>query len=120
MQQQQSAIETPANTDLNKERKVVNRKKKEKDRVKHYYAADNGFLVADNQLPADYENKIITGDSLLVLKKLPDNCIDLILTSPPYNFGLEYKNGSDARKGTDHFFQSSILAALGLNRRLPS
>ena len=84
------------NTGLNKERKVINRKKKEKDRVKHYYSADSGFLSVNKKLPSDYENKIITGDSLEVLKGLPNNCIDLIFTSPPYNFGLDYQNGNDA------------------------
>ena len=29
-------------------------------------------------------NKIISGDCLEVLRNLPDNCIDLIVTSPPY------------------------------------
>ena len=29
-------------------------------------------------------NKIICGDALLILKKLPDNSIDCIVTSPPY------------------------------------
>lgn len=29
-------------------------------------------------------NKIITGDCLNILKNFPDNCIDLIITSPPY------------------------------------
>ena len=29
-------------------------------------------------------NKILCGDSLELLKELPDECIDLILTSPPY------------------------------------
>ena len=32
----------------------------------------------------DYLDKIICGDCLDVLKQLPDNCIDLIFTSPPY------------------------------------
>ena len=40
-------------------------------------------------------NKIIVGDSEFVLKQLPDNCIDLIFTSPPYNFGLDYENHRD-------------------------
>src|SRR3990167_6626897 len=30
------------------------------------------------------KNKIITGDSLQVLKQLPDNSIDCVMTSPPY------------------------------------
>lgn len=33
------------------------------------------------------KNKIIFGDCLETMKKLPDNCIDLILTDPPYEIG---------------------------------
>ena len=32
------------------------------------------------------ENKIICGDCLEVMKDWPDNCVDLVLTDPPYNF----------------------------------
>jgi site-specific DNA-methyltransferase (adenine-specific) len=32
----------------------------------------------------EYLNKIISGDCLEVLKKLPENSVDLIVTSPPY------------------------------------
>lgn len=32
----------------------------------------------------DFQNKIILGDCLEVLSSLPDNCVDLIFTSPPY------------------------------------
>ena len=31
------------------------------------------------------ENKIIQGDCIAELKKLPDNSVDLVLTDPPYN-----------------------------------
>ena len=79
----------------NAERKVSNRKAKEQDRGKHYYANDNSFSKTNNTLPAEYENKIICADSLALLKKLPDNCIDIIFTSPPYNFGLEYDTHND-------------------------
>ena len=79
----------------NAERKVTNRKAKEQDRGKHYYANDNNFSKINNQLPFEYENKIICADSLELLKKLPDNCIDIIFTSPPYNFGLEYDTHND-------------------------
>jgi DNA modification methylase len=85
------------NEELSKERKVVNRKHKEVERVKHYYSIHDGFSKENTFLPKDYRNKIITGDSLQVLKKLPNNCIDLIFTSPPYNFGLDYAEGYDAR-----------------------
>lgn len=32
-----------------------------------------------------YINKIIHGDCLDIMRKLPDKCIDLVLTDPPYN-----------------------------------
>jgi DNA modification methylase len=35
------------------------------------------------------ENKIINADCLDILKQLPDKCIDLVVTDPPY--GIEYK-----------------------------
>lgn len=67
----------------NAERKVSNRKAKEQNRGKHYYANDNDFPKENNPLPAEFENKIVCADSLEYLKKLPDNCIDIIFTSPP-------------------------------------
>jgi len=36
-----------------------------------------------------YLNKIIKGDSLEVLKELPDNSVDLIFADPPYNLQLK-------------------------------
>ena len=79
----------------NNERKVTQRKFKEQNRGKHYYADDNNFSKINNEIPVEYENKIICADSLDLLKKLPDNCIDRIFTSPPYNFGLEYDTHND-------------------------
>lgn len=35
--------------------------------------------------PDDFINKIICGDCLEIMKKIPNECIDLIITSPPYN-----------------------------------
>lgn len=34
-----------------------------------------------------FENKIINADCLDILKQLPDKCIDLVLTDPPYGIG---------------------------------
>ena len=36
----------------------------------------------------NYVNQIIHADSLNILKQLPDKCIDLILTDPPYELNL--------------------------------
>lgn len=45
--------------------------------------------------PDDFINKVICGDSLEILKKIPDHSIDLCITSPPY-WGLrDYGLGPD-------------------------
>ena len=75
----------------NDERKTVGRRAKEKRRGKHYYANDHEFDRANNSLPDHFADRIVCGDSEDVLKQLPDNCIDLVFTSPPYNFGLDYQ-----------------------------
>lgn len=50
--------------------------------------------------PGDFLNKIICGDVLEVLKKIPDNSIDLAVTSPPYNLKNSTGNGmKDGRGG---------------------
>lgn len=89
--------------DYNKERKVKNRKAKEINRNQYYYANNNSFSTINNIIPSDFENKIICGDGVDVLKKLPDNCIDLVFTSPPYNFGLEYESNEDAHHWERYF-----------------
>jgi len=38
--------------------------------------------------PDDFVNKVIHGDCLEVMKEMPDECIDCIITDPPY--GIEY------------------------------
>jgi len=43
--------------------------------------------------PQDYINKIIQGDCLDVMKRLPDKCVDLIITDPPYGGILNKKHG---------------------------
>lgn len=49
---------------------------------------------------SQYLNKIICGDCLTVMKQLPDNCVDLIVTSPPYNLKNSTGNGmKDGRGG---------------------
>lgn len=46
--------------------------------------------LKENPVPNEFLNKIILGDAKEVLKKLPDKCIHLVVTSPPYNVGKEY------------------------------
>ncbi len=41
----------------------------------------------------DFKNKFICGDSLQMMKQIPDESIDLIVTSPPYNIKNSSGNG---------------------------
>ena len=38
---------------------------------------------------SDFKNKLINGDSLKELKKIPDESFDLIFADPPYNLQLK-------------------------------
>lgn len=40
-------------------------------------------------------NKIYHGDILEVISEFPDDFVDLIITSPPYNLGIEYNEWND-------------------------
>lgn len=89
---------------LRRERKVVDRVRKEEIR--------NGTkkltVVKSRTSEADVSgivNKIICGDSETILKAFPDNFVDIIVTSPPYNFGLKYENdkNKDALYWQDYF-----------------
>lgn len=74
------------------ERKVTARKRKAQDRGSCFYTADHAFSQINNPLPEKYTDSIICGDSETILSALPDNCVDIIITSPPYNFGLGYES----------------------------
>ena len=45
-------------------------------------------------------NKIITGDALKVMRRIPDESVGLVVTSPPYNLKNSTGNGmKDGRGG---------------------
>ena len=89
--------------DYNKERKVKDRKKKEAKRNPYYYAQGNAFTKEERKFPDEYVNKIIIGDSKNILNNIPDNSVDLVFTSPPYNFGLDYAQNQDDHYWEDYF-----------------
>ena len=47
-------------------------------------------------------NKIINTDCIEGLKQLEENSIDLCVTSPPYNVGIEYDNWNDCLRLDDY------------------
>lgn len=48
-----------------------------------------------------YLNKITLADCMDVLRELPDKCVDLVLTDPPY--GIAYNNKKLRRKSSSEF-----------------
>jgi len=50
-----------------------------------------------------FKNKIICGDCIEVMKKMPSDSIDLVVTSPPYNVGIEYDGYSDRMSWSDYY-----------------
>ncbi len=62
------------------------------------------MTVEQNQLPL---NQIFLGDSMELLNSLPDECVDLIVSSPPYNLGKEY----EAKQALDIYNSFSMKVA---------
>ena len=44
--------------------------------------------------PEDYHNKIICGDNKEIMKEMPDGCLDLVVTSPPFNLNIRKTFGN--------------------------
>ena len=93
----------------NRERKVRDRAAKELRRGRHYYANDAEFSSEINPIPAEFVDRIIQGDSAQVLTQLPDNCVDLVFTSPPYNFGLDYEQSPDDYAWESYFNELFVI-----------
>jgi len=53
----------------------------------------------------NYLNRIICGDAFKALRSMPDKCIDVVITSPPYNFGHAYAQDErdDTREWNEYF-----------------
>ena len=48
-------------------------------------------------------NKIIQGNCVKVMANLPESCVDLIVTSPPYNVGIDYDSYDDKKSMEDYW-----------------
>lgn len=62
-------------------------------------------------------NKIINADCLDILKQLPDKCVDLVLTDPPYNIGMDGGKGWDNIKNYENFIQEIFLEIKRISTR---
>lgn len=43
----------------------------------------------------EFRNKVICGDCIELMKKMPEKSVDVIVTSPPYNIGVKYNSHED-------------------------
>ncbi len=48
---------------------------------------------------------LVNGDCVEILKEMPDNSIDLIITDPPYNVGLDYGSTFNDRMPKKHYYR---------------
>mgnify|MGYP004612708695 FL=1 len=87
---------------FNKDKRVKNKKENSKKRLAYEYYKKE-FSKTNNELNKKFINEIHCADSFDIIKKFPDNCIDIVLTSPPYNFGINYENTNDVNIWEDYF-----------------
>ena len=65
----------------------------------------------------DLTGKITCADCLDILKQLPDKCVDLVLTDPPYNIGIDGGKGWDNIKNYENFIQEIFLELKRISTR---
>ena len=61
-----------------------------------------------------YIDAVFSIDCLELLQSLPDGCVDLVISSPPYNLGKEYED----RKALDHYLSEQSVVLKELHRTL--
>lgn len=65
------------------------------------------------------ENSIVVGDCLEVMRQMPDGCVDLVVTDPPYASGARRESaktlrGALSRAQNTNWFEGDNLTTLGL------
>jgi DNA modification methylase len=72
--------------------------------------ANKGFFAAEPPDINPFVNRIICGDAKNILTRIPDRSIDLIITSPPYNFGHAYaQDPHDDTNEWNEYFEKLLL-----------
>lgn len=61
------------------------------------------LTVKDSFALENITNKIIMGDTLELIKKLPDSFVDLLITDPPYNLTKQYNDKAFNRRNDDEY-----------------
>jgi DNA modification methylase len=73
-------------------------------------SANRGITVNDPKEIDQFLNRIICGDAGRALARIPDRSVDLIITSPPYNFGHSYaKDVYDDTHEWNEYFEKLLV-----------
>lgn len=57
---------------------------------------NNVFKTKDSIIERhSIDTMVINGDSLVALKQIKDNIVDLVFADPPYNIGKDFGNNKD-------------------------
>ena len=75
--------------------------------MEKYCTEENLSKPVKMKYPKDYINKIICGDCLEIMKKMPKNSVNLAVTSPPYN--LKNSTGNGMKDGRGSKWSKAIL-----------
>ncbi len=67
----------------------------------------------------NYIDKIFCGDSLTIMRELPDACCDIVITSPPYNLKNSTGNGMKDGRGGKWSKAALINGYAGYNDNMP-
>jgi site-specific DNA-methyltransferase (adenine-specific) len=63
------------------------------------------------EFPKDFINKIVCGDCVEILKEIPDNSIDTIITDPPYNLTSITKRFGNANPEKENYAMTKSKSA---------
>ncbi|MCK9582567.1 MAG: site-specific DNA-methyltransferase [Endomicrobiales bacterium] len=79
---------------------LFNRNNKDtNENTSHYLMNSKKVLKEKECLRDKFLDKIICGDTVKIMKQMPDESVDLIITSPPYNLKNSTGNGMKCGRG---------------------
>ena len=81
------------------------------------YLTDGVYRAGGSLNLSAVENQIVCGDALDVLATLPDDCVDLVHTSPPYNIAKPYALSRSDRNSTSEYVEF-LREAIGQLKRV--
>ncbi|MEW6558272.1 MAG: site-specific DNA-methyltransferase [Elusimicrobiota bacterium] len=85
-------------------------KREKKLRVNRFRVAESRvqYFAQDTKSLENCLDNIIEGDSLTVLRSIPDNAINLVITSPPYFKQRDYGKGIGNEKNVEEYIENLL------------